>query len=198
MESVKEALLERLVEAAKGIKIGPGLDETVDMGPAVDESQFQTDLDYIEVGQEEGARLVVGGGTPEGLNGYFVEPTIFDNVSPNMRIFKEEIFGPVLSLATASNLEDAINYANSVEYGLTTSIFTQNIDNVMRFIDEVEAGMVHVNEPTIGGEAQLPFGGIKATGVGDREMAEEGLNFFTEIKTVFVNYSGQAERQMIR
>jgi aldehyde dehydrogenase (NAD+) len=198
MESVKEALLERLVEAAKGIKIGPGLDETVDMGPAVDESQFQTDLDYIKVGQKEGARLVVGGGAPEGLNGYFVEPTIFDNVSPDMRIFKEEIFGPVLSLATASNLEEAINFANSVEYGLTTSIFTQNIDNVMRFIDEVEAGMVHVNEPTIGGEAQLPFGGIKATGVGDREMAEEGLNFFTEIKTVFVNYSGQAERQMIR
>ena len=199
MESVKDALLERLVEGAKKIKVGPGLDESVDMGPAVDESQLQTDLDYIKVGQDEGARLVLGGGRPAGLdNGYFVEPTIFDNVSPDMRIFKEEIFGPVLSVASANNLEEAINYANSVEYGLTTSIFTQDIDNIMRFIDEVETGMVHVNEPTIGGEAQLPFGGIKATGVGDREMAEEGLNFFTEIKTVFVNYSGKAERQMIR
>jgi aldehyde dehydrogenase (NAD+) len=199
LEPVKEALLERLVEGAKQIKIGPGLDETVDMGPAVDESQFKTDLDYIEVGQNEGARLVLGGGRPAGLDdGYFVEPTIFDNVSPNMRIFKEEIFGPVLSIASARNLDEAIAYANSVEYGLTTSIFTQDVDHIMRFIDEVETGMVHVNEPTIGGEAQLPFGGIKATGVGDREMAEEGLNFFTELKTVFINYSGRAERQMIR
>jgi len=95
-------------------------------------------------------------------------------------------------------LEKAIKIANSVDYGLTTSIFTQDVDSVMRFVDEVETGMVHVNEPTIGGEAQLPFGGIKATGVGDREMAEEGLNFFTELKTVFINYSGQAGRLMNR
>lgn len=199
VESVKEALLERLVDHARKIKVGPGLDESVDMGPAVDESQWQTDLEYIRTGQQEGARLVVGGGAPEGLGaGYFVSPTIFDNVNPQMRIFREEIFGPVLSIATAGNLEEAIRFANSVDYGLTTSIFTQNIDSVMRFIDEVETGMVHVNEPTIGGEAQLPFGGIKATGVGDREMAEEGLNFFTELKTVFINYSGQAGRLMIR
>ena len=183
----------------KSIKIGNGLDETVDMGPAVDESQWQTDFDYIGVGQKEGARLVLGGDRPNGLNnGYFVEPTIFDNVSPDMRVFKEEIFGPVLSVATAKTLDEALSYANGVEYGLTTSIFTQDIDNIMRFIDDVETGMVHINEPTIGGEAQLPFGGIKATGVGDREMAEEGLNFFTELKTVFINYSGSAERQMIR
>ena len=195
----KEPLLERLVEHARGIKVGPGLDESVDMGPAVDEGQLQTDFDYIRIGQQEGARLILGGGRPEGLeNGYFVEPTIFDNVSPEMRIFKEEIFGPVLSIASAGSLDEALAFANGVEYGLTTSIFTQDIDNVMRFIDEVETGMVHVNEPTVGGEAQLPFGGIKATGVGDREMAEEGLNFFTEIKTVFINYSGRAERQMIR
>ena len=169
------------------------------MGPAVDESQWQTDLQYIEEGKKEGARLVVGGKKPEGLGqGYFVEPTIFDNVSPNMRIFREEIFGPVLSISTANNLEEAIRMANSVDYGLTSSIFTQDVDSVMRFVEEVESGMVHVNEPTIGGEAQLPFGGIKATGVGDREMAEEGLNFFTELKTVFINYSGQAGRLMIR
>lgn len=199
IESVKGALLERLVERAKKIKVGPGLDESVDMGPAVDEGQLKTDLDYIKIGQQEGARLVLGGGQPKGLdNGYFVEPTIFDNVSPGMRIFKEEIFGPVLSVATAKTLDEALQYANGVEYGLTTSIFTQDIDTIMHFIDDVETGMVHVNEPTIGGEAQLPFGGIKATGVGDREMAEEGLNFFTELKTVFINYSGSAERQMFR
>ncbi len=130
--------------------------------------------------------------------GYFVEPTIFDNVTPTMRIFKEEIFGPVLSISTANNLDEALSYANGVEYGLTTSIFTENIDTIMNFVEEVETGMVHVNEPTIGGEAQLPFGGTKATGVGEREMAVEGLNFFTELKTVFINYSGKAERLMTR
>jgi aldehyde dehydrogenase (NAD+) len=197
--SVKDALLERLVEGAKKIKVGSGLDETVDMGPAVDEKQFKTDLDYIKIGQQEGARLVLGGNKPAHLDkGYFVEPTIFDNVTPNMRIFKEEIFGPVLSISTAKNLEEALAFANGVEYGLTTSIFSENIDTIMNFVEEVETGMVHVNEPTIGGEAQLPFGGSKATGVGEREMAEEGLNFFTELKTVFINYSGRAERLMIR
>lgn len=198
-QTVKDALLERLVAAAKKIKLGSGLDESVDMGPAVDEKQWRTDLDYIEVGRNEGARLVLGGNRPEDLTkGYFVAPTIFDAVTPSMRIFKEEIFGPVLALSTAKDLAEALRFANAVEYGLTTSIFTENIDHVMRFVDEVETGMVHVNEPTIGGEAQLPFGGTKATGVGEREMAEEGLNFFTELKTVFINYSGKAERLMIR
>ncbi|HEV8341112.1 MAG TPA: aldehyde dehydrogenase family protein [Candidatus Binatia bacterium] len=199
MPSVKDGLLERLVELARKIKIGSGLDESVDMGPAVDEKQWRTDLNYIQLAKAEGARLVIGGKRPEHVGkGYFVEPTIFDNVSPNMRIFREEIFGPVLAVSTANSLEDALKFANSVEYGLTTSVFTQNIDWVMNFIEEVETGMVHVNEPTIGGEAQLPFGGSKSTGVGEREMAEEGLNFFTELKTVFINYSGKAERLMIR
>ena len=106
--------------------------------------------------------------------------------------------GRVLAVSSAESLDQALAFANSVEYGLTTSIFTENIDTIMRFVEEVECGMVHVNEPTIGGEAQLPFGGTKATGVGEREMAEEGLNFFTELKTVFINYSGKAERLMIR
>jgi alpha-ketoglutaric semialdehyde dehydrogenase len=196
---VKNALLDRLVQAAKKIKIGPGLDESIDMGPAVDEKQWNTNFNYIKIGQDEGARLILGGKRPEHLGkGYFVEPTIFDNVEPKMRIFKEEIFGPVLSISTAKNLEEALAFANGVEYGLTTSIFTENIDTILRFVEDVETGMVHVNEPTIGGEAQLPFGGTKATGVGEREMAEEGLNFFTELKTVFINYSGKAERLMIR
>jgi len=196
---VKQALLDRLVAAAQKIKIGAGLDETIDMGPVVDDQQWKTVLNYIEIGKQEGGKLVLGGKRPEQLSkGYFVEPTIFDHVTPDMRIFKEEIFGPVLSIATAKNLEEALRYANGVEYGLTTSIFTENIDTIMKFVDEVETGMVHVNEPTIGGEAQLPFGGIKSTGVGDREMAEEGLNFFTELKTVFINYSGKAERSMTR
>jgi alpha-ketoglutaric semialdehyde dehydrogenase len=196
---IKNALVERLVAAAKKIKLGAGLDETSDMGPSVDTRQWTTVMDYIKVGQGEGARLLTGGTRPEQFShGYFVEPTIFDNVGPSMRIFKEEIFGPVLAVSTAGTLEEALRFANGVEYGLTTSIFTENITNVMKFIDEVETGMVHVNEPTVGGEAQLPFGGTKSTGVGEREMAEEGLNFFTEIKTVFINYSGKAERSMTR
>jgi aldehyde dehydrogenase (NAD+) len=196
---VKNALVERLVAAAKKMRLGPGLDDASDMGPSVDDRQWQTVMDYIEVGQAEGARLLTGGTRPAALShGYFVEPTIFDGVVPSMRIFKEEIFGPVLSVAVASSLDEALGFANDVEYGLTTSIFTSDITSVMRFVDEVETGMVHVNEPTVGGEAQLPFGGTKSTGVGEREMAEEGLNFFTELKTVFINYSGKAERSITR
>jgi aldehyde dehydrogenase (NAD+) len=196
---IKNALVERLVAAAKRMKLGPGLDDSSDMGPSVGDRQWQTVMDYIKVGQGEGARMLTGGTRPAALShGYFVEPTIFDGVSPSMRIFKEEIFGPVLAVTTASSLEEALQFANGVEYGLTTSIFTENISSVMKFVDEVETGMVHVNEPTVGGEAQLPFGGTKSTGVGEREMAEEGLNFFTELKTVFINYSGKAERSMTR
>ena len=196
---IKAALVERLVAAAKQMKLGPGLDDSSDMGPSVGERQWQTVMDYIKVGQGEGARMLTGGSRPDALShGYFVEPTIFDSVSPSMRIFKEEIFGPVLSIATATSLDEALRFANGVEYGLTTSIFTENITSVMKFVDDVETGMVHVNEPTVGGEAQLPFGGTKSTGVGAREMAEEGLNFFTELKTVFINYSGKAERSMTR
>ncbi|MBI1800246.1 MAG: aldehyde dehydrogenase family protein [Chloroflexi bacterium] len=194
MPAVKDALVERLAAQAQKLKLGPGLDESVDMGPAVDEKQWQTDLNYIEIGRREGARLVVGGKQPAQFErGYFVEPTIFDDVRPEMRIFREEIFGPVLSVVTAANLDEALRFANGVEYGLT-----QDLNAVLRFVEDAETGMVHVNEPTIGGEAQLPFGGSKATGVGEREMAEEGLNFFTELKTVFINYSGKAERLLIR
>ena len=188
-ESVKAELVERLAAFAKGIKVGSGFDE----------SQFKTNLEYIEIAKGEGATLVTGGGKPKGLgDGYFVEPTIFDDVRPEMRIFQEEVFGPVLSVTSANNLEEALQAANSVEFGLTTSIFTQDVNHVMKFIDEVETGMVHINEPTIGGEAQLPFGGVKSTGVGDREMSEEGLHFFTELKTVFINYSGESGRALMR
>jgi aldehyde dehydrogenase (NAD+) len=196
---VKAALVERLVAMAQQIKVGPGLDEAMEMGPSISDRQWSTVMHYIDAGRQAGATLLTGGTRPAHLaQGYFIEPTIFDNVDPAMPIFREEIFGPVLAVATASTLEEALHKANSVEYGLTTSIFTQDINAVMRFVDEVEVGMVHVNEPTVGGEAQLPFGGTKSTGVGEREMAEEGLNFFTELKTVFINYSTTAERSLTR
>ncbi len=197
--AIKAALIDRLVALAEGIKVGPGLEAGVDMGPAVDEKQWQTDLNYIQVAQAEGARLLTGGTRPAHLGGgYFVAPTIFDDVTPAMRIFREEVFGPVLGVTTAATLADAIHAANAVEYGLTASIFTQDLNAALRFVEETDTGMVHVNEATVGGEAQLPFGGTKATGVGEREMAEEGLHFFTELKTVFINYSGSAERQLTR
>jgi alpha-ketoglutaric semialdehyde dehydrogenase len=180
------------------MKIGPGLDEATDLGPAVDEAQQRTDLRYIGVAHEEGARLVRGGAQPDGLPGYFVEPTIFDEVQPEARIFREEVFGPVLAVSTAGSLAEALTIANGVEYGLAASIFTQDIDTAMRFVEDVEVGMVHINEATIGGEAQLPFGGSKGTGVGEREMSEEGMNFFTELKTVFVNYGQSGKPTAMR
>lgn len=196
---VKNSLVEELRERASKLRVGPGLDETSEMGPAVDEKQWKTDLSYIEIAKKEGARLVTGGSVPAGANGgYFVEPTIFDGVTPDMRIFQEEVFGPVLAVGVANDIQEAIKFSNAVEYGLTTSIFTQDVNNILRYIEDVETGMVHVNEPTVGGEAQLPFGGTKNTGVGEREMAEEGLNFFTELRTVFINYGGTGERSMIR
>jgi acyl-CoA reductase-like NAD-dependent aldehyde dehydrogenase len=184
--SVKEALLERLVAKAATLKLGPGLDESSDLAPAVDRKQFETDLSYVETAKAEGARLVYGGRSVDLNGGYFVEPTIFDAVNPTMRIFQEEVFGPVLAVTEVSGIDEAIRVANGVEFGLAAAIFTQNNHHAMRFIEESEVGIVHVNEPTIGGEAQLPFGGTKATGVGPREMGEEGLHFFTEVKTVFI------------
>ncbi len=196
---IKRALVDRLVASAQKLKVGPGLDETMEMGPSIADKQWASVLAYIEAGKQEGATLLTGGMRPAHLaQGFFIAPTIFDDVTPGMRIFQEEIFGPVLSVATASSLEEALTKANGVEFGLTTSIFTQDINAVMRFVEDVEVGMVHVNEPTVGGEAQLPFGGTKSTGVGEREMGEDGLNFFTEIKTVFINYAGKAERSLTR
>lgn len=198
-KSVKAALLERLIDAAKKMKNGNGLDPTTQIGPAVDKGQFETDLEYIEIAKKDGARLLVGGGRDEAAgNGYFVKPTIFDNVTSSMRIFQEEVFGPVLAVSEFETYDEAIKLANSVAFGLTSSIFTSDITTAQHFIADIHTGMAHVNEPTIGGEAQLPFGGVGATGVGAREMAQEGLNFFTELKTVFINYAPTGERSMIR
>ncbi len=196
--AVKDALVERLAAQAEQMRIGPGLDESTDLGPAVDAKQMHTNLEYIGGAQQEGARLVRGGRQVERLPGYFIEPTIFDAVSPDMRIFREEVFGPVLAVSTANSLDEALRIANDVEYGLSAAIFTENIDTAMRFVQEVEVGMVHVNEASVGGEAQLPFGGSKATGVGEREMSEEGLNFFTELKTVFINYGVSGKPSAMR
>lgn len=197
-ESLAGRITEALVEGARALKVGDGMQPGVTMGPIVDAQQYESVLGYLELGKTEG-QCLTGGGKAQGLDqGYFVEPTVFANVSPDARIFKEEIFGPALSIATIKDLDEGLRYANAVRYGLTASVYTRDVYEAMRFVEGIETGMVHVNEATVGGEAQLPFGGIKATGIGDREMSEDGLNFFTEQKTVFVNFDEGTTRNFNR
>ncbi|MFN7132187.1 MAG: aldehyde dehydrogenase family protein [Myxococcales bacterium] len=197
---IAQELTRRVVERVQKLKVGNGLHEGVDMGPAVDEGQLKTDLQYIEIAKSEGARLLTGGNRlTEGFyeRGFYVEPTVFDGVRPQMRIAQEEVFGPVLSIIEASGFDEALAAANDSPFGLSSSIYTRDANLAMRFVERSEVGMVHVNNPTVGGEAQLPFGGIKSTGVGEREMAEEGAEFFTHLKTVFFDYTGAARNSKI-
>jgi aldehyde dehydrogenase (NAD+) len=199
-ERVADQFLGMLLAEIKKIKVGDGLDKTVGMGPAVDESQMKTDLEYIEIGKTEGAKLLCGGKrlTDGDLqHGYFVEPTVFDLVKPKSRLWQEEVFGPVLAVARAKTFDEAIALANDCAFGLTCAVYTQDLTLAMRFCEQIEAGMVHVNSPTIGGEAQVPFGGVKGSGVGEREMSKEGLHFFTELKTVFLDYTGASRSSNI-
>jgi aldehyde dehydrogenase (NAD+) len=197
---VARRVVEGVVDRARALRVGNGLEEGVSMGPLVDERQLRTVLDYIALGQKEGARLVTGGRRlAEGpyARGFFVEPTVFVDVEPHYRIAQEEIFGPVLSVIEVGSLDEALRVVNGVRYGLSSSIYASDATTIMRYVDGVEVGMVHVNSPTVGGEAQIPFGGIKWSGVGGREMAEEGLEFFTEVKSVFFDYTGRARHTTI-
>jgi aldehyde dehydrogenase (NAD+) len=192
-KGIADKFIEKLVERVKKIKVGDGMEDGVGMGPAVDKAQYETDLRYIEIAKKEGCKCLIGGtALTEGklAKGFFVAPTIFDNVKPNDTLAQEEVFGPVLAVFRVNDFEEALKVANNVKFGLTCAIYTGDANLVMRFADRIEAGMVHINSPTVGGEAQLPFGGYKATGYGSREMSDEGLNFFTQLKTVFYDYTG--------
>ena len=196
-DGVADTFVERLAARSAKVKIGNGLEAGVDMGPAVDPSQLKTDVDYIAIGQQEGAKLVRGGRQLKDgalAHGHFVEPTVFDHVKSSMRIAQEEIFGPVVSVVRVRGFEEALGAANDVRYGLSSSIFTTDVGRVFHFVDGIEAGIVHINSGTPGGEAQLPFGGTKATGVGPREQGPTAIEFFTEIKTVYVDYTGGARK----
>jgi len=200
VEPIADRFVEKLVEATKKLRVGPGMDDDVDVGPVIDRSQLESILDLVEAGKNEGAALLAGGKrlTENGLDkGFFIAPTVFDQVDPDATIAQEELFGPVLSVIRAKDFDEAVSIANHTRYGLSSSVYTRDINRAMRFVDAIEAGMVHVNSPTLGGEAQVPFGGIKASGVGDREMAKEGLHFFTELKTVFLDYTGGARKSNI-
>lgn len=199
-KKIYKKFIEMLVERAKKIKIGNGLDEKVEMGPVINEAQMKNILNYVEIGKKEGAKLVLGGKRytkGECSKGWFIEPTIFIDVKPHMRIFQEEIFGPVLSVSKAEDFEDAINMANNTEYGLSSSIYTNNIVYAMKAIQELEAGITYVNAPTIGAECHLPFGGVKNTGNGHREGGKWAYEIFCEIKTVYIDYSGKLQKAQI-
>ncbi|MDQ3263828.1 MAG: aldehyde dehydrogenase family protein [Myxococcota bacterium] len=199
-KGIAQQVTEAMVAGARKLKVGNGLEAGVEMGPAVDEAQLKTDLEYIQIALDEGARLLCGGkrltgGAYDG--GYFVEPTVFAGVKPGMRIHQEEVFGPVVAIVEVSDFEEALAAANAVDFGLSASLYTRDANTAMRFVERSEVGMVHINNPTMGGEAQLPFGGWKTTGVGEREMAEEGAEFFTQLKTVFFDYTGAARTSKI-
>src|SRR6266699_1671029 len=194
VNSIADEFVERIARRAKSMRIGAGSDPQTEMGPSVDENQFKTVLEYLNIGREDGATLVCGGerATGNGLDkGYFVKPTVFDRVTPDMRIAREEIFGPVLSVMRVKDFDEAMQVANDTEFGLSSSIFTNDAARIFRFADEIETGMTHINSPTTGGEAHIPFGGIKETGIGDREQGSTSLDFYTELKVVYVDYTGR-------
>jgi aldehyde dehydrogenase (NAD+) len=190
--SVYESLVDRLVEKTRKLKVGNGLDPGVQIGPAVDEEQLKTDLEYIDIAKKEGAELLVGGNRLTGDNydkGYFIEPTIFSGVSSTMRVAQEEVFGPVLALMVAEDFDDAMRIANDVRFGLSASIVSKDLTRVHQFINRIEAGLITVNLPTAGVEYQLPFGGTKESSYGMREQGPQALDFYSESRTVYLKYT---------
>lgn len=184
-----EAFTERVIRRVASLKQGPGTDESCFLGPVVSEEQRQKILEYIRVGQEEGARLLIGGGVPEGpqfAHGYYVQPTVFGDVSPKMRIAQEEIFGPVLAILPAKDLDEAIAIANDVRFGLSASLVTRNLNAALTYVDRIEAGLVRVNGETAGVEPQAPFGGMKESSSYSREQGRAAIEFFTQVKTVCI------------
>jgi aldehyde dehydrogenase (NAD+) len=185
---------------AKKLKVGNGLDETVEMGPAVNKGQLETDLKYIEIGKNEGAKMMCGGNRLEGGDyqyGFFLEPTVFSEVDPKMRIAQEEIFGPVVSVIACDNLEHAVEIANGVQYGLSSALYTKDVNRAFAAMRDLEAGITYINAPTIGAEVHLPFGGVKQTGNGHREGGIGAFDFYTEWKAVYVDYSDKLQKAQI-
>lgn len=199
-QSVQRELVDRLVAQAGGMRLGYGVESTTDVGPVVSRSQLERVHSYIDVGRQEGAELVLGGGIAgEGAlaRGYFHQPTIFNNVRPTMRIAQEEIFGPVTAVIPVKSLDEAIAVANGVPYGLSCSIYTANVNSAFTAMQEIFTGILYVNAGTIGAEVHLPFGGTKATGNGHREAGQAVLDIFTEWQSIYVDYSGKLQRAQI-
>jgi acyl-CoA reductase-like NAD-dependent aldehyde dehydrogenase len=197
---VYKEFLDRFVERAKSLKIGDGLAPETEMGPVINQTQLETILRYIEIGKSEGAKLLTGGHRLESGalgKGWFLEPTVFSDVAPRMRIAQEEIFGPVVSVMPFGSFEQGLGIANDVTYGLSASIYTRNVNLAYKAMRELETGIVYVNAPTIGAEIQLPFGGIKNTGNGHREAGTAAIDFYSDWKTLYVDYSDRLQRAQI-
>jgi aldehyde dehydrogenase (NAD+) len=190
---------ERFVACAKKLKVGNGLDESVEVGPQVNGDQIETSARYVEIALAEGARLLCGGHALTGdsfAQGTFFEPTVLAGVTPEMRIAREEVFGPVVALIEFSTFEEAVAIANSIDYGLSTALYTRNVNRAFAAMRDLEAGITYINAPTIGAEVHLPFGGVKHTGNGHREGLG-ALDFFTTWKAVYVDYSDKLQRAQI-
>jgi aldehyde dehydrogenase (NAD+) len=191
-ESVADAFAQALAEVARSVVVGSGLESSTGMGPAVSQEQMEMDLRYIEIGKEEGARLLAGGSAIPG-GGFFIAPTVFDFVQPHMRIAQEEIFGPVVSILRARDFEDAVRQANAAGYGLCASVVTNDLHKALAFVGRVEAGVVKVNETTTGLALQAPFGGFKhSSGHTFKEQGRAAIEFYTRIKTVYLKHGNQS------
>jgi aldehyde dehydrogenase (NAD+) len=191
VKKIASDFIERVVEATNRIIIGNGLDSNTCMGPVCGQQQMKSILEYIEIGKSQGAKLLCGGNRLKGSEydkGCFVSPTVFTNVTPDMKIAREEIFGPVLSIITVADFDEALSVANAVDFGLSSSIYTTDLTKAFTFLERTEVGLTHVNLMTALKEPQLSFGGIKASGFGIPEAGETGIEFFTEHKVAYIKY----------
>jgi aldehyde dehydrogenase (NAD+) len=200
-KKVYKQFVKKLTERAQGLRVGNGADPKTDMGPVINADAVHKIMGYIEIGErEDGAKLATGGkrltrGAHE--HGYFIEPTVFTDAAPGMRISQEEIFGPVTTVIPTNSLEEAVEIANGVRYGLSAAIYTQDVNRAFHAMQEMYTGIFYVNSSTIGAEVHLPFGGTKATGNGHREAGTQVLDIFTEWKSIYVDYSGKLQRAQI-
>jgi len=199
-EVVHDRLLQMVCDRAATLRLGSGLEEATEVGPLINEDGRQKVEYYVAVGREEGARVVVGGerATGKGLErGWFYQPTVLAGVRAGMRVAQEEIFGPVLSVIRVGSLDEAIRVNNGVQYGLSSSLYTRDVNAAFRAMNELDTGITYVNAPTIGAEAHLPFGGVKQTGNGHREGGWEVFDFYSETKVIYVDFSGKLQRAQI-
>ncbi len=199
-EKIFDEFKKKFIARAQSLKIGSGLDRSVDIGPLINSIQRERVHEYVKIGIGEGAKLECGGDFAKGKGlekGFFYQPTVFSNVDSGMRIAQEEIFGPVTVLMKVKSFEEAVKVLNGTNYGLSSSIYTQNVNEAFRAIRDLEAGITYINGPTIGAEVHLPFGGVKNTGNGHREAGTAVYDIFTEWKSVFTDYSGQLQKAQI-
>ncbi|MEL7083804.1 MAG: aldehyde dehydrogenase family protein [Cyanobacteria bacterium J06597_1] len=197
---IKAEFLSKLIDQVRSLRLGSGLDPDTDIGPLINATQRDRVVRYLDIARQEGAQVAIGGGIAvegELQHGFFFQPTILDEVTPEMRVAQEEIFGPVLAVLEVNSFEEAIAVLNRTPYGLSSSIYTRDVNRAFQAIRDIQAGITYINGPTIGAEVHLPFGGVKQTGNGHREAGSSALDVFSDWKTVYVDYSGQLQRAQI-